>query len=195
MPFDGTPITSDPIETVLQALEQRDAVAAASAFAPDGRLVDPQFPASEYRGRERVRAALEWSLTNLAAQPGFEIRLFLEVAGTCELEVESRRAGGAVRPFAEGVRRRARGRRNLALADRPLPHARRGVPDRRRADTMTMTPGIADTDRAIDESTAECRRLWRRPPREGAFFGDPTSSGSVHETDDGPSWAGWEVEP
>lgn len=104
MTSDGTPITCDPIETVLQALEQQDAVAAASAFAPDGRLVDPQFPAPTYRGRERVREALEWSLTNLAAKPAFEIRHLLEDDGTCALEVESRRAGSGA---ASGRSRKA----------------------------------------------------------------------------------------
>lgn len=87
------PTSCDPIQTALRALEKRDAVAAASAFAADGRLVDPQFPEGEYRGQEQVRTALEWALTNLVRQPEFEIRHFLEQEGTCALEVEAREVG------------------------------------------------------------------------------------------------------
>lgn len=93
MTVDEDPISCEPVETALEALEKRDAVAAASAFAADGRFVDPQFPEAEYRGQERVREALEWALTNLSRQPEFEIRHFLEREGTCALEVEARHVG------------------------------------------------------------------------------------------------------
>lgn len=102
MTADENPITCEPIETALRALEKQDAVAAASAFAADGRFVDPQFPDTEYRGQERVREALEWALTNIGRRPEFEIRLFLEHEGTCALEVESRQ----VRPDDSSVRSR-----------------------------------------------------------------------------------------
>lgn len=103
MTVDEDPISCEPVETALQALEKRDAVAAASAFAVDGRFVDPQFPETEYRGQERVREALEWALTNLVRQPEFEIRHFLEAEGTYALEVEARHAGGDDGPDAGTV--------------------------------------------------------------------------------------------
>lgn len=103
MTVDEDLISCEPVETALQALEKRDAVAAASAFAVDGRFVDPQFPEAEYRGQERVRQALEWALTNLLRQPEFEIRHFLEAEGTCALEVEARHAGGDDGPDAGTV--------------------------------------------------------------------------------------------
>lgn len=91
MTTDSNPISDDPIETALRALEKRDAVAAASAFAPDGRFVDPRFPDPEYRGRESIREALEWALTNLVdGDLEFAIRRFLAHDGTYALEVETR---------------------------------------------------------------------------------------------------------
>lgn len=93
MTSEENPITREPIETALRALEKRDAVAAARAFAADGRLVDPQFPDPEYRGREPIRRALEWALANVVDQPEFTIRHFLEHEGTCALEVETRLVG------------------------------------------------------------------------------------------------------
>lgn len=93
MTVDENPISCEPIETAMRALEKRDAVAAASTFAADGRLIDPQFPETEYRGQERIREALEWALTNLERQPEFEIRHFLEHGGTCAFEVEARQVG------------------------------------------------------------------------------------------------------
>lgn len=79
-----------PVETALNALENRDAVAAASMFAMNGRLVDSQFPKREYRGQESIREALGWALTNLVAEPTFTIRHCLEHEETCALEVETR---------------------------------------------------------------------------------------------------------
>lgn len=90
MTTDTSPNTENPVETALDALETWDAVAAAGTFAMDGRLVDPQYPEREYRGRESIREALEWALTNCVTEPTFTIRHRLEHEGTCALEVETR---------------------------------------------------------------------------------------------------------
>lgn len=78
------------VETALNALEKRDAVAAASTFAEDGEFVHPLYPATRYSGRETIRGALEWALANVADHPRFTIRYFLARGGTCAVEVETR---------------------------------------------------------------------------------------------------------
>lgn len=83
------PTTRERVETTLRALEKRDAVAAASAYAEDGVFVDPQYSESEYRGRESIWRALNWGLTNIAEQPEFTIRHILETGDICAVEVET----------------------------------------------------------------------------------------------------------
>lgn len=73
----------------LKAFEARDAVAAASAYADDGVFIDPHYPEDEYRGRETIREALDWALTNLVDQPGFTVRTFVSEDDTCAVEVDT----------------------------------------------------------------------------------------------------------
>lgn len=79
----------DVVTTALRALEKRDAAAAASTFAADGVLVDPQYPQSEYHGRETVRRAFERGLADVAERPQFAVRRFLAAAGICAVEVDT----------------------------------------------------------------------------------------------------------
>lgn len=81
--------TRDLIETTLLALENKDAVAAASTYAEDGVFIDPRYPESEYSGRETILRAFEWALTNFMEQPGFRVRTVVVEGDTCAVEVDT----------------------------------------------------------------------------------------------------------
>lgn len=74
------------IETVLRALEAADAVAAASAYTEEAVFVDPRYPDSQYRGREAIREAFEWGLTNGLHGPEYAIRHHSRAGGTAVVE-------------------------------------------------------------------------------------------------------------
>jgi ketosteroid isomerase-like protein len=93
MTADKKPGPRDPIDTVLRALEKKDAVAAASAYAEDAVFVDPRYPESEYRGRETIREAFEWALTNSRNRPEYTTRNHLEAQQTSIIEVDARHTG------------------------------------------------------------------------------------------------------
>lgn len=90
MTIDTSPDIEIAVEPALDALEDRDAVAAASTFATNGQVVDPQSPEREYRAQELGRAALEWALTNPVTERALTNRRCLEHEETCVLAVESR---------------------------------------------------------------------------------------------------------
>lgn len=84
-----SPNPTKPVDTVLKALEKEDAVAAASAYAEDAVFIDPRYPEPEYRGRETIREAFEWGLTNVLDAPEYTVRNYLETGGTCAVEVHA----------------------------------------------------------------------------------------------------------
>lgn len=81
--------TCDQIKKTLNAFENRDTVAAASVWAEDGTFIDPHYPESEYHGRETIRGALDWALTNLVEQPGFTVRNVVTEGDVCAVEVDT----------------------------------------------------------------------------------------------------------
>lgn len=83
------PKPTDPVDTVLKALEKGDAVAAASAYAEDAVFIDPRYPEPEYRGREPIREAFEWGHTNVLDEPEYTVRNYLETGQTCVVEVHA----------------------------------------------------------------------------------------------------------
>jgi uncharacterized protein (TIGR02246 family) len=95
--------TRDRIETALKAFENRDAAAAASAYAENGVFVDPHYPEPEYRGREAIREALEWALANAVERPGFTVRNVVEEGDACAVEVDTHHVAtdGSEREFPQ----------------------------------------------------------------------------------------------
>lgn len=103
MTTDANHSTRDRINTALQAFENRDAVAAASTYVEDGVFIDPHYPEPEYHGRETIREAFEWALTNLVDQPGFTVRNVVREGDTCAVEVDTHHVAkdGSVQEFPQ----------------------------------------------------------------------------------------------
>lgn len=89
MTTDNDLTTRDRIDKTLNAFEKRDAAAAASMYAENGVFIDPHYPEPEYRGREAIRKALEWALTNIVERPGFTVRNIVAEGDTCAVEVDT----------------------------------------------------------------------------------------------------------
>jgi len=81
--------TRERIESALKAFESRDTAAAASAYAEDGVFIDPRYPAVEYRGRESIREAFEWALTNVVDHAEFSVRNAVGTGDDYAIEVDT----------------------------------------------------------------------------------------------------------
>ncbi|NHN46582.1 nuclear transport factor 2 family protein [Halostella sp. JP-L12] len=95
--------TRERIENALRAFENSDAAAAASTYAENGVFIDPHYPASEYQGREAIREAFEWALTNIVEQPGFSVRNSIGAGDTYAIEVDTHHVAkdGSKREFPQ----------------------------------------------------------------------------------------------